>query len=877
MMDDRYAAWTRRRLLLRAGGLAAAATFAPPLAVLTSRQRPGGATSDPAPATTRQQLVVQSAPPLPLIEGVAAVCRRLAGNGWRDLLLAVSDGELDITASELKAMLARPLARIDRSIPGFEDFALEGTRGIEPGSPGRSLLFHALASPNVFEDGAGNELAAFPTPAEIEAVENHIYGAAPPSLDDLRRQAGGAPLAVAVFALEYRPGRDTVHGKHADSCFSRTGHARLGTVEAIYDERRREFLPFQADDPFAFPVQPARYAPFLAVQRFADPDSFGPLRATEDDRSLPFWVPLHKLFSGPECIQGYDLTVSLSTDHINEKHRRFHQRMNNAGFYTGWDAPEIDQFPFVITGEALAALSTDPRHGAGWVLPTPHPLVEPATYDGKPLTFYFSEELAAQRGAIYVSSLQLLEPPPFKPLGPGRSQAHPENIPVGPDPLPGYRTAISPDIGRAAPEYLNVRHKVRDDGTEVNLNDEPDVLDSITAGGYWARIYIDYAADGWVSARCPQLDDVVPTRIPAYSTVGPPSFYPYTSQRELTEWAESGAPAELRDGIWAIPPRPLSDRRHAANIYLAAGFDIDDTTVTAVVSHPVDTVAEQSGDPVTHVRRHFHLPDSAAGLFDPGWEVSQDRTEDNKFFLASHGLGTPFIEDAKLCATLSTFWPGVSPDSAREFQPDKQVDGMYQAWPSIAPMTDEELGIIEVAGQGLLPWDGVRGPVLTVVDGEEVVDYPDLLSTDYLETIDTFTASLTAKVDHEEYVARVLAMAQVYWALGIRYADYDERYGNAEALDRFQAAKGEWSVLSFRAVGNEADDELREAEEVTGITLQGSPRYRFQLFQWNGNATKPEDVRRILVGIKEKCTVYADLDQILLKRDGSWQHHQPPR
>jgi len=216
---------------------------------------------------------------------VTAICERLAPEGWRELLLAVSDDELDITTADLPAMLSQPLSQIDRTVPGFEDFALEGTRGIEPGSPARSLLFHALASPNVFGDAAGNDLAAFPTPAEIEAVENYVYGVTPPSLDDLRARADDHPLAVVVFALEYRTARETVHGKHADFCFARTGHARMGTAEAIYDARRREFLPVKADDPFAFPIQPARYAPFLAIQRRADPDSFGPLRATAEDQS----------------------------------------------------------------------------------------------------------------------------------------------------------------------------------------------------------------------------------------------------------------------------------------------------------------------------------------------------------------------------------------------------------------------------------------------------------------------------------------------------------------------------------------------------------------------------------------------------------------
>jgi hypothetical protein len=874
MDQHQFAPWTRRRFLTRAAGLVASATFAPPGSVLQLGGWPVSASSSTAP-TAASHLTL--APSSSLIDDVNRVCQRLALEGWRDLLLAVSHDALDITSTDLSAMLARPLSQIDRTVPGFEDFALEGTRGIEPGSPARSLLFHALASPNVFRDEAGDELSAFPTPAEIEAVENYVYGVKPPSLDDVQAQAGDHPLAVVVFALEYRTGRETVHGKHADFCFSRTGLARMGTTGRIYDARRREFLPLQADDPFAFPVQPARYSPFLAVQRHADPGSFGPLRATDEDQSRQFWVPLHKLFSGPECLQGFDLTVTLSTDHSNEKLRRFHTRMNTAGFYTGWDEPDISQFPFVIQGETLAAFSTDPDHGSGWVMPPPHPLVEPAEYDGKPLTFYYSQELAANPITTYVSSLQLLEAPPFQPLGPGRTQSRPEKMPHGVEGVTGFLTTLTPDIGRSSPEYLNIRHTVSPDGTEENLNDLPDVLEPINAGGYWARHYIDYAADGWVAARCRELDEAVPWRVPAYSTVCSPSFYPHANQRALTEWAESGAPEELRVGIWAIPPRLLSDRRFAANIELGAGFSIDDDTVTVLVSLPLDAGTKQSSAPETFVRRHLQLPDGMAGLFDPGWEVSQDRTADNRFFLANHGLGTPFIEDAKLCATLSTFWPGVSPDSAREFQPDKHFDNAFAAWPTIAPMTDEELGIVEVEGQGFMPWDGVRGPRLTVVDGKDVVDYPELYHTDYLETVEHFTAALTGKVDQEEYIARVLAMAQVYWALGIRWADFGKKYGISEALDRFQAAKAEWPVLSFRALREGPDDERNEAESATGVHLQGDIRYRFHLFQWNGEETQPDDVRRILVGIKEQTIAHTDLTNILMRRDGTWEHHLPPR
>src|SRR5580704_17140838 len=62
---------------------------------------------------------------------------------------------LDIGKADLAAELARKLA-IDRSVPGFEDFSLAGTRGIEPGFPAASLLYHAFASPDVHPSATGN-------------------------------------------------------------------------------------------------------------------------------------------------------------------------------------------------------------------------------------------------------------------------------------------------------------------------------------------------------------------------------------------------------------------------------------------------------------------------------------------------------------------------------------------------------------------------------------------------------------------------------------------------------------------------------------------------------------------------------------------------
>src|SRR5260221_7028728 len=117
-----------------------------------------------------------------LIDAVKATCTRLAKAGWKPLL---AHHGLDITKRDLAAELKRPLP-IDRTLPGFEDFAWEGQQGIEPGNPARSLLYHAFASPNVRTDQAGKPLKAFPTLADIEAVENYVFGAQPPSLTQLR-------------------------------------------------------------------------------------------------------------------------------------------------------------------------------------------------------------------------------------------------------------------------------------------------------------------------------------------------------------------------------------------------------------------------------------------------------------------------------------------------------------------------------------------------------------------------------------------------------------------------------------------------------------------------------------------------------------------
>ncbi len=761
-----------------------------------------------------------------LIDDVKTVCQRLAPRGWARLF---AKHGLDITRNDLGTELRKRLRRIDRTVPGFEDFSQEGQRGIEPGSPARSLLFHGLASANVLQVD-GQELEEFPTLRELEVIENYVFGVQPPSLQGLSALAAGAPLAVAVFAVEYRVAADTVHRKHADLCFSRTGVARVGTREPLYDRRRRGFVPLVEGDDHALRVLPARYAAYIAVQRTGDPASFGPMRfnfralnprifgdpAAGDDARRQFWVPLHKLFSGRECLQGFDLRVALEAHHLNEKLRRVHLELIRQGHDTGWRRPDIDGPPFRFT-DGIAGFSQDPEHGAGLLVPVPHArLVEPATFRGQPLTF----QVPINRDSDFAPSLGI---PPVR------------------------RGA------RRAPEYVHVRHVPNGQvpglaRPETNLNDLPDVVEVSREGGYRAQHYLDFSGDGWVVTDCPQLRPELPRFVPAYSLVTAPDFFFMCDQRELMDWWLERAPAALRDFLWETPPLTLSDERMAPNLQLnasgeggtsGAGFRPEDDTVTAIVSLPLGRrlVRARPTTPMEKAR-HGYLPDAAAGIFAPGWDTSHDLTGDT-LHLAAYGLGSPFPEDAKLCAALSTFWPSVAPDAGRSFS---------DVFPTVSPLTDEEIG-----QTGGLPWDGVPGPRLVQVGNTQVVEYASFPHVDYVESAlaNRFSMKLTGRVDTHRYVARVLAMARAYRAVGVTT----------------RPAKRAWNVLSFREVGPD-DAELRTAQTQAGAVL-GGDLFRFELYRPVPAPRQPEDHRKVHVGVSARTTLFVGGNPGILVKAGT--------
>jgi hypothetical protein len=714
-----------------------------------------------------------------LLESVTQVCRRLAPGGWHSLMLAHG---LDLLADPLAAELNKPL-NIDRSIPGFADFALAGSRAIEAGAPARSLLFHALASPQVICDENGQTLQLFPTAAEIETMLDHVFSVSPPTLDNLRHKARGAPLAMVAFTSEYRCAADTVHGRHADLCFSRTGIARVGTAPAFYDAKLRSFLPFVDGDPHGIRVMPVRYSAYIAAQLKGDAERFGPMDfQLEVDPELDFWVPLHKLFNGSQCLQGMNLALTLDNHQINEKLRHIHLRHSG----TGWQEPQISLPPFVVT-ENLARWAAVTDVGPGLLVPNAKSrLVEPVVYQGQPLSFV----MPANSGGM-----------------------------------------------------IHGRHRVEADGSIEDLNDHENVEELLRQGGYRAVHYQDGTADGWVRAQCPALENSLPT-VAAYSVIGPPDFYPLCSQRKLLHWI-SDEPTLPSTGLWHARLEALSNVRYCANLELQDHlFSPADRGVSAIVGLADQTGMQQSTSTLPSPSRPTSLPDGAAGVFGPGWEVGwvRQRTADDEWInvLAGYQMASPFPEDAKICAALGSFWPGVSPDSARVFEPRSTLH-------SIIPLTDEEIGM-----GGGVAWDHQRAPQLITHDNRLFAQYHAYAHADYTQVAldNLFSLGMTGHTSQTAYQRRVLSMYRVYRVLG---AASDKPLRNT------------WPLLSFLEV-QRPNAELDTAQAESGQVLDGWVQ-RFLLYKRGAVQIAESDFRLRHVEVEALVFLLLSTDAILIKTD----------
>lgn len=696
-----------------------------------------------------------------LIDQIKALCDRMAPLGWAEFLRAATAQSLDIrqpTAAALRTELTKTLSGTDRTLTGLEDFSTEGRAAATAGEPSLSLLYHALASPLVVRDHTGKMFGGFATPAEIETLENFIFSLAPLNLPAFIAQQGGAgKVAIVVFSSEYRPAAASVDGRHADLTFSRTGIARVGTANPRYLGERRGFWPEDEDNPHNFRVVPAKFSAWIAVKKKGSATRVSPIldnptAAGASEAARDFWVPMHKLFPGPECVTERTLSVSFSTRLLNLKIQRVHRSLGTT--------PLPNTFPYVIADAAIGSLSQDPALGPGWLVPTVHPsLVEAAMLNGKPVTFTVTK--------AKVDAFAAFEP--------------------------GV-------IG--VPEYVHARTRITN-GVFEDLNDQPNVIAEMKKKSYQALHYVDFTGDGWVGADIPELASAHLNTLPAYALVSAPDLMPSSGQFELSEWSRSNqVPAHFRGKLWSKLPTPLSETRKPANLQLPnSPFKATDTTVTALVGRGAPTGVPAVWPVQPDARRSSMLPDDAAGLFAPGWDVSLDKHPVSGVeHLAAYALGSPFPEDAKLCAALSTFWPAVAPDVFRTFVTAGQI-GFTQG--TIAPLTDEEIG-----QSGTLPWDGIAGPREVVVNGQPFIEFPAFLNADYVQQAlqNRWSIRLTARIGTEEYQSRILAACRMYSVLA--------------NLGDIKVARDTWLMLSFREV-SAGDTALQAAQAEAGVVLAG--------------------------------------------------------
>jgi hypothetical protein len=704
------------------------------------------------------------------IDKVQRICRSLARRGWMEVFQGHG---LDITASNLRSALSRNL-KIDREQPGFSDFCLKGRRGVEPGDPALSLLYHALASPDVHPIVKNRAVrnSDYPTLKELDAIENYIYSLKPFVLP---KRHGS--LCIGVFAYEYRPAASSAHGYHADLVFSRTGLARVGTRPAVWDGPQRSFRPDQPKQN-GIAVCPARYGAFIA--KIYNNDTYLiPLvgrRDEQNDDNRDFRYPIHKLFPGGGCIKGVTINLKFKEFHRNEKLRKLHV----VGPLEAAAGLDVNAHPFVRDSRNGGDLVSLVRRGASLLVVPKHRRTLVRT--------------AAQHNPLSgISEPVRFEVPPKK----GENRY-----------LTSLQFTPKDGVTRTMPEYVNIRHLVHkpkggsrfviEDLKKLGSNFESKVAD----GDYEAVHFVDDSCDGSVTVAVAGMTKLGRT-LPAYSLVTAPNFFPLTDQLEITNWARRSL-INYQEHFAQGAPWPLCEGRNPANIELPraddpreTAFDRDDETMTAVVSGLPRS--RQRNAPDRYKRFYSHMTDAAADIFEPGWDVSLSG-DDQGNYLAAYGLGSPFPEDAKLCAALSSFWPATAPDAARTFA--------NQEGPSAMPLLDVELGYHRdhplVKARKVKPslgWDGEQGPFFEKIHGHRYVNAAALERSDYVSNAlaNTIDIRRTAAITGSEFIHRMDALRRCIEVLPPK----DDWVSNTKLLLVTAEAVPDWTAVSAnRAAGS---------------------------------------------------------------------------
>jgi hypothetical protein len=421
------------------------------------------------------------------------------------------------------------------------------------------------------------------------------------------------------------------------------------------------------------------------------------------------------------------------------------------------------------------------------------------------------------------------------------------------------------DDARNAPEYVSIRHRAirRGKGGDVTVDDiqllpEKEFKDVLKAGKYEAAHFIDATCDGAVAAVVGGL----PGRrqnFPAYSLVTAPDFFPLADQLEVSNWVRHDL-KNLQEQFAQGAPWPLCEGRRPANLDLPRpgapsrkAFDRNDETVVAIVgSRPLAT---QTHAPERKKRFSSFLPDAASNEFEPGWDVSLAR-DDIGYFYAAYGLGSPFPEDAKLCAALNSFWPAVAPDASRTFHMGAKP---FES-PTAIPLMDNELGYhpdhpLVKAGkvQSKPGWDGEYGPFFERLRGKDYVNSASLDRSDYVSNAlrNAIDIRLTSWIDAAELIRRMKALRACIAAL----PPANDRVSDTDL----------W-LITANAIADWAGEDSRANTSLVG------PGF-YYVFALTAEHDEPaEDVRRRRTLVKKKFDCQISATTLFWRQDqGAWQ------
>lgn len=732
--------------------------------------------------------------PQHVVDRFQEVLRWMEDHGWVQLLRDVTGHEFDRTQRP-EGLVNVPIAiRPEwKDEPGFDDFG--GDNWITPGDPAFSLIYHALASPHVLLPPAYDRAENYPTVAQLDAVENYVYALTAHTTGKLleEKENDDTRYVVAVMAYEYRTRLRTPHKQHADLVFSRTGMARVGQEPLNYDSRSRCYTNAPADPTKArhFAVTPTRYGAFLAKQV---PLKEVSLQTKETrlsgDKDRKFLLPVRKLFDGDPLLDGG--TLHFAEHHRNEKLKGLFTYLKQE-HETSAGGHETDKVPFVRnshTNEAGALTGHDSdlvrleRTGSSVLLAgLPAPLITEAMQNGKRIWFVVPKMWGNKKKSNRRYQTFKLMRKKSKDVK-GAVLASIREL------IPGAQVTDLREP-RNAPMFANIRYRIEDKGSEpIHLNPDtpgfPDILDD----EYMAAAFEDAICHGCVAVESmPAYGSFNAHRlhkIPAVSLVTAPDFFPWSDLRDLDEDLEGSGDDFFFEGgtedISGIRLRGDSAIRLPGEPNMRA-FPIkaEDpaefaswNTLAAVVARKAPVATDSKRRSTNHGQSF--LPDAASNVFYPGW----DATYGGKYpilYLTTLGLGSPFAEDMKLCAAANGMWPVSSPDAARTFQ-GRLEKIPFAGYPvTSVPLLDHEIGYHvaspAVMDHGVAPrsgWDGECGPYIAGDGREFVVDFTDIVATDYVRNAleDRIDASILRSIPTQELIQRMNALRSATAVLGYK-------------------------------------------------------------------------------------------------------------